>query len=185
MKTILDGRTKRGIFVVVLSFGLMCVAPSYAQNTIGEGNRVSLEYTLTLEDKTVFETIVYTHGAEQIPPGLEKQLTGLKAGDTKKIELLPEEGYGPVDPQRIRELPKEQIPESSREVGKILQGHSSDGQTLVAWVKEVKDKTIIVDTNHPLAGKKLLFDVKILKVETGAPQKTQLPDATPGTKSKK
>ena len=191
MKTILDGRTKRGIFVVVLSLGLTCVAPSYAQDTIGEGKRVSLEYTVTLEDKSTFdsnvgkEPMVYVHGSDEQVPLFAKHLVGLKTDETKKFEVPPEEAYGALNPEKVIEVPKENIPEERWQAGARLQGQGPQGQPLYAQVVEVKDKTIVIDTNHPLAGKKLFFDVKILKVETGEPQKAQLPDAAPGTKSEK
>ena len=188
MKTTFYGRRKRGIFAVALSLGLLSVSASYAQDTIGEGKRVSLEYTLTLEDKTVFDTnvgkdpLVYTHGTRQLIPGLEKRITGLKVGETKKVEIPPEEGYGPVDPNRFQEVPKENVPEQARGVGKKLQGRGPDGQMMFAQVTEVKEKTIIVNLNHPLAGKTLFFDVKVLKIEKGEPQKVQVPAAASGAK---
>ena len=181
MKAILDGRVNRGIFVIALSLGLMYAAPSYAQDTIGDGKLVSLEYTLTLEDKTVFDTnvgkdpLIYTHGTKQLIPGLEKRIVGLKVGDTKKVEIPPEEGYGPVDPNRFQEVPKENIPEQALGVGKKLQGRGPDGQMIFAQVTEVKDKTVIVNMNHPLAGQKLFFDVKVLKIEKGETQKVEVP----------
>ena len=77
---------------------------------VSDGKQVSLEYTLTLEDKSKVDSnvgkdpLTYTQGAHEIIPGLEKQLTGLKVGDTKHIEIPPAEGYGEVDPARKQEL---------------------------------------------------------------------------------
>ncbi len=185
MGTIRYRQRKRGIFIITLSLGLMSVTSGYAQDSVGDGKRVSLEYTLTLEDKTVIDSnvgetpLVYTHGTSQIVPGLEKQLAGLKAGDTKKVEVSPGEGYGEVDPNRFQEVPKENIPEEARGVGKKLQGRSPDGQMMFAQVTEVKEKTVIVDLNHPLAGKKLFFDIKVLNIEKGEAQKVELPGTAP------
>ena len=86
-------------FVTVWGLGLVLVASGHTEETIAYGKRVSLQYTLTLEDQTVIDTsveekpLVYTHGNKQIIPGLEKQLTGLQVGDSKKIRVPPEEGY--------------------------------------------------------------------------------------------
>ena len=86
-------------FVTLWSLGLVLVASGHTEETIAYGKRVSLQYTLTLEDQTVIDTsveekpLVYTHGNKQIIPGLEKQLTGLQVGDSKKIRVPPEEGY--------------------------------------------------------------------------------------------
>ena len=189
MGTIRYGQGKRRISIITpmlgLMLGLMAVTSGYAQDTVGDGKRVSLEYTLTLEDQTVIDTnvgktpLVYTHGTQQIVPGLEKQLAGLKAGDTKKVEVSPEEGYGEADPNRFQEVPTENIPEEARSVGKKLQGQGPDGQMMFAQVTEVKEKTIIVDLNHPLAGKKLFFDVKVLKIEKDDPQQVEVPGTAP------
>ena len=106
----------------------------------------------------------YTHGAKQIISGLEKQLTGLKVGDTKKIRVSPEEGYGHFDPKRLQEVPKESVPEEERFAGGALQARGPQGQIILVKVKEVKDKTVIIDLNHPLAGQTLFYVVKVLKV---------------------
>lgn len=143
-----------------------------------DGKQVSLEYTLTLEDKSKVDSnvgkdpLVFTLGSHEVIPGLEKQLVGMKAGDSKHIEVAPEEGYGPVDPQRKQEVEKTKIPEDARKVGSKLTGQTPDGRMVFAQVTEIKDNTIILDLNHPLAGKKLLFDVKVLKVED-APKKAE------------
>jgi len=145
---------------------------------ITDGKQVSLEYTLTLEDKSKVDSnvgkdpLVFTQGAHEIIPGLEKKLSGLKVGESKQIEVTPEEGYGPVDPQRKQEVEKTKIPEDARKVGAKLTGQGPDGRMVFAQVTEVKDNTIVLDLNHPLAGKKLFFDIKVLKVED-APKKLE------------
>ncbi len=185
MGTIRSGQGKRGIFIITLSLGLLSVTSGYAQDTIGEGTSVSLEYTLTLEDQTVIDTnvgkdpLVYTHGSQEIIPGLEKQLIGLKVGDTKNVEVAPADGYGEADPNRVQEIPKDKIPEEALGVGKKLQGQGPDGQMMFAQVTEVKENTVIVDLNHPLAGKTLFFAVKVLKIETPEAQKVEMPETAP------
>lgn len=161
--------------------------------TIADGKQVSLEYTLTLEDKSQIDSnvgkapLVYTHGSHEIIPGLEKQLTGLKVGDKKRIEVSPEEGYGVVDPERKQEIEKDRIPEDARKVGAKLTGQGPDGQLVFAQVTEVKENTIVLDLNHPLAGKKLIFDIKVLKVENAPENAVQMPptSGTAATKAKK
>ena len=108
------------------------------------------------------DPLVYTHGSKQIVPGLEKRLTGLQVGDTKEVDVSPEDGYGALDPNRVQEVPEESIPEEARAVGETLYGSGPDGQTMVVKVKEVKDTTVILDLNHPLAGQNLFFAVKVL-----------------------
>jgi FKBP-type peptidyl-prolyl cis-trans isomerase SlyD len=158
---------------------------------IADGKQISLEFTLSLDDKTKVqsnigqEPMVYLHGSQQIIPGLEKQLTGLKVGDTKHVEISPEDGYGPVDPKRTQEVEKDKIPEEARKVGAKLTGRGPQGQPMYAEVKEVKDKTLVLDLNHPLAGKKLIFDVKVLKVENAPEKQVEMPGAATGTSEAK
>ncbi|MGH8009679.1 MAG: FKBP-type peptidyl-prolyl cis-trans isomerase [Candidatus Binatia bacterium] len=162
-----------------------------AAKAVADGKQVSLEYTLTLEDKTQVDTnvgknrpLVFTQGAHEIIPGLEKQIAGLKVGETKRIEVPPEEGYGPIQPERKQEIDKSKLPAEAQKVGAMLEGRSPDGQTMFARVTEIKDKTVMLDLNHPLAGKKLIFDIKVLNVEEGA-KKVEVPAAAPAASAAK
>jgi FKBP-type peptidyl-prolyl cis-trans isomerase SlyD len=138
---------------------------------IEKGKTASFEYTLTLEDKEVIDTnagadpLVFTHGSSQIIPGLEDQMIGMKTGDTKKIIVNPEDGYGPVLKEAIIELKTEQIPESSRKIGAMLQTQSPEGQVIRGRISTIDEKKTVIDLNHPLAGKTLFFDVKVLDVK--------------------
>ncbi|MDD5559638.1 peptidylprolyl isomerase [Candidatus Methylomirabilis sp.] len=141
---------------------------------IQNGSTVKLEYRLSDEKGAVLDTnegqepLIYTQGQGQIIPGLEKALNGLRVGDTKHVVVKPDEAYGPIRPEAFVEIPKERIPEKMQTVGAHLVAQTKDGQPMHAFVKEVKEKTVVLDTNHPLAGKALTFDVKIVEVE--APQ---------------
>ncbi len=144
-----------------------------ADPVIQNGSTVQLEYTLTDKDGKVIDTnkgqepLTYTQGEGQIIPGLEKALKGLHAGDQKHVVIPPEEAYGPVKPEAVIEVPKERIPADSQKVGTRLMARNQqgNGSPIPILVKEVKDKTIVLDANHPLAGKTLTFDVKIVKVD--------------------
>lgn len=139
--------------------------------TIATGSNVSIEYTLTLGDDQVIDTNVggqplqYTHGSGQIIPGLENALSGKKDGDNLKVTVSPEEGYGPVNEEAIIEVEVTNLPAEAREVGMQVQGQTPDGQTVQAQVVEMRDQIAILDFNHPLAGKTLHFDVRILGVQ--------------------
>lgn len=177
--------------LAVASFVLILAAPGLAEDkkggalTVADGKQVSLEYTLTLDDKSKIDSnigkdpLVYTQGAHEIIPGLEKQLAGVKVGESKHIEIPPAEGYGEVDPARKQEVDKTRIPEDARKVGAKLTGQGPQGQPIFAQVTEVKDNTVVLDMNHPLAGKKLIFDVKVLKVEDAPTSKVEMPEAPP------
>lgn len=140
---------------------------------IADSTQVSLEYTLTLEDKTVIESNVgrepmtYLQGAHEIVPGLEKALVGMVKGEKKRVVVKPSEGYGEVDPKAVQEVKKSMIPEQARKVGAQLEAKSPDGQSMFPMVTAVKDETVTLDFNHPLAGKTLIFDVKVLEIRAG------------------
>lgn len=140
--------------------------------TVSEGKSISMEYTLTLENKEVLDTnvggepLTFTQGSHQIIPGLETALNGMKAGESKQVKVAPEEGYGTLNPQAIQEVPIDQIPADARKVGVKLQGKDGQGRMVTPTVTEVKEEVVVLDFNHPLAGKTLYFDVKILDVKT-------------------
>ena len=138
---------------------------------VQEGSIVSIEYTLTDETGKVIdssagkEPLTYIQGAGQIVHGLEKELAGLKVGDQKKVQVKPEEGYGQPDPKAFHEIPKEKVPPDAHKVGAMLMTKSPQGQAVALRVSEIKEKTIVVDFNHPLAGKTLNFDVKVVDIK--------------------
>jgi FKBP-type peptidyl-prolyl cis-trans isomerase SlyD len=184
-------REKATTLLVSAGLVLILAAPGWAEDkkegaiAVSDGKQVSLEYTLTLEDKSKIdsnvgkEPLVYTQGAHEIIPGLEKRVAGLKVGESKRIEVPPAEGYGTVDPARKQEVEKNRIPEDARKVGAKLTGQGPQGQPIFAQVTEVKDTTVVLDMNHPLAGKKLIFDIKVLKVEDAPANKVEMPAAAP------
>jgi FKBP-type peptidyl-prolyl cis-trans isomerase SlyD len=184
-------REKATTLLVSAGLVLILAAPGWAEDkkegaiAVSDGKQVSLEYTLTLEDKSKIdsnvgkEPLVYTQGAHEIIPGLEKRVAGLKVGESKRIEVPPAEGYGAVDPARKQEVEKNRIPEDARKVGAKLTGQGPQGQPIFAQVTEVKDTTVVLDMNHPLAGKKLIFDIKVLKVEDAPANKVEMPAAAP------
>jgi FKBP-type peptidyl-prolyl cis-trans isomerase 2 len=161
-----------GISLLILFAGAAVLAGEEgAAITVVNGKRVSIEYTLTLPDKTQVDTnvggepLTYTQGEQEILPGLQKALLGLKVGETKNVTLSPEDGYGSVDPNAFQEVNKDLIPEEAQKVGTPLMTKDSSGRTHRLRVHEIKDSTVVLDFNHPLAGKTLIFDVKVLKVE--------------------
>ena len=135
------------------------------------GKEISVEYTLRLDDQTVIESTVgsdpltYKHGMQEIIPGLEKALDGMTVGETKQVTVNPAEGYGTVNPQAIVEVKKETIPPDAQKVGAQLQGKDPEGRPIFPHVTEVKTDTVVLDFNHPLAGKTLHFDVKVTGVK--------------------
>ncbi len=149
-------------------------APSAQTQTvpaIEKGSTVQLEYTVKDDAGTVLDSnkgrspLTYTQGERQIVPGLEAQLAGLHAGERKTVVLKPEEAFGPIDPNAQTEVPKSLLPPESLTVGAHLVARNASGEQRPVTVKEIKDGTVILDLNHPLAGKTLVFEVKVLGVD--------------------
>ncbi len=138
--------------------------------TISKDKNVSIEYTLKLDDDSVVDTnvdadpLTFVFGAGQVIPGLEKALEGMKAGESKKVTVTAEDGYGESNPKALVEVEKDKIPEDALKVGAMLQGQSADGAAVYARVAEIKETAVVLDHNHPLAGKTLHFDVKVVDV---------------------
>jgi FKBP-type peptidyl-prolyl cis-trans isomerase 2 len=138
--------------------------------TVAKGKMISLEYTIKLDDNQVVETTVgkapvtYTQGAHQIVRGVETAVEGMLVGEAKHVIVTPEDGYGVRDLTALHELPKQKVPEDIK-VGMKLRGKDPSGRIVQPIVKEIKDHTVLLDFNHPLAGKTLYFDVKVIDVQ--------------------
>ncbi len=137
---------------------------------IKSGKKVSLEYTVFLEDGTQIDSnvgedpLTFVLGSHQVFPALEQALLGLKIGDSKQIFLKPEDAYGPIIPDAFREVDLESVPTSFRYVGAILGVQDPSGGVYPIRVHEIKDQKIVLDFNHPLAGRALNFHVKVVDV---------------------
>jgi FKBP-type peptidyl-prolyl cis-trans isomerase 2 len=151
---------------------------------VGDGMKVSFEYTLSA-DKAVVDTnvgqepVAYVHGQKQIIPGLEKAFTGMKAGESKHVDIAAKDAYGPYDDKARVTVQKDKVPPDTK-AGTMLS--SPDGRPVK--VVEVKDEGVVLDLNHPLAGKDLAFDVKVVKVEN-APAAANPPAEAPAGEEKK
>ena len=137
---------------------------------IKNGDSVSVNYTGRLEDGTIFDTSVQEGrtpltaklGEGKLIPGFENGLIGMSVGEKKTIEIEPADAYGEVNEMMIQEVALTQVPENVK-VGDMLQGQNQHGPVQVT-VKEVKESTAVLDMNHPLAGKKLIFDLEVVSV---------------------
>ena len=135
---------------------------------VKEGNTVKVHYTGKFEDDRVFDTskerepISFKVGAGMMIPGFENGVVGLKEGESKTIKISPEDGYGQRNDSLINEIPLERLPEGV-ERGALLQAQTEQGPMNVV-VSEIKEKTAMIDANHPLAGKNLVFDIELIEV---------------------
>lgn len=138
--------------------------------TIEEKRVVTMHYKLTddegqLLDESQDNPLLYIHGTNSLIPGLEKQLEGKSSGDKITATVLPEEGYGPVMPQLIQNLPKETFQGVENiEVGMEFEASNENDEKMIVRVEAVDGEEITINGNHPLAGKTLNFDVNIVDV---------------------
>jgi FKBP-type peptidyl-prolyl cis-trans isomerase 2 len=139
---------------------------------VKENNTVKVHYTGKLSDGQVFdssegkEPLEFTLGQGRLIPGFEKGLIDMKLNEKKTITIVSEEAYGPVREDLIQEVPKTELPqEITPEVGMGLVSKSPDGQEMNLQVVEVRDASIVLDGNHPLAGKDLTFDLEVVEIK--------------------
>jgi len=130
----------------------------------------TIEYELTDDDGQVIDSskggapLAYIHGVGNLIPGLEAELEGKTSGDSLKVRIAPEQGYGERNDQLVQPVPRTQFPpEADVKPGMQFQAQSEAGMQVVTVV-EVKDDTVTLDANHPLAGVALSFDVTVVEV---------------------
>jgi FKBP-type peptidyl-prolyl cis-trans isomerase 2 len=137
---------------------------------INEKSSVKINYTGKLEDGTIFdsslnegrEPLSATLGQGALIPGFENGLIGMSVGDKKTIEIEPKDAYGPINEESVLKIEKSKVPENV-EVGMLLQTFGPAGVSVVK-VLEVNEEDVLIDANHPLAGKKLIFDLEVLEI---------------------
>jgi FKBP-type peptidyl-prolyl cis-trans isomerase SlyD len=141
---------------------------------------VSIDYRLHLGDGEVVdesepgEPLIYLHGYGETVPGLENALEGKAVGDTLQVKVSPNEGYGDHDPKKIEEVPRTEFPdELELKVGSILTATDDDGNEMDFLIKELKGNSVVVDFNHPLAGKTLHFDVTVREVRAATAEELE------------
>ncbi|PKG51144.1 MULTISPECIES: FKBP-type peptidyl-prolyl cis-trans isomerase [Olleya] len=139
---------------------------------VKENNTVKVNYTGKLSDGQIFdssegrEPLEFTLGQGQLIPGFEKGVIDMKLNEKKTITIAKEEAYGDVNPALIQEVSKSDLPEDmTPAVGMGLVSKTEDGRETNLLVVEVKDETIVLDANHPLAGKDLIFDLEVVGIK--------------------
>lgn len=144
---------------------------------VKENNTVKVHYTGKLADGQVFdssegkEPLEFTLGKGQIIPGFEKGLIDMKLNEKKTITIAKEEAYGDVNADLRQEVKKSELPQDIKpEVGMGLVSKSPDGQEMNLLVVEVKEESIVIDGNHPLAGKDLIFDLEVIEIKDPEPE---------------
>jgi len=151
--------------------GEPAAVPEPSVQTVRPGAVVHLQFTLRNGDGEELDgnrdrsPLVFTVGAGEVVPGLERALSGMTEGEARRVTVPPDEAYGPWDPTAITEVPKERVPADARGVGARVRARTRSGREVWARVREVRDETVVLDLNHPLAGQTLVFDVMIILIE--------------------
>lgn len=147
---------------------------------IADGHVVTLHYRLTLDDGSIAdqsfggEPLVYLHGAQNIVPGLEKQLAGKNVGDKADVAVPAAEGYGEYDPTLDQKVPRSAFPADAQlAVGIAFQAQDRSGRPMTLWIRGIKGDEVTVSPNHPMAGQNLNFSVEIMDVREATAQEKQ------------
>lgn len=138
---------------------------------VKKDDNVKVHYTGKLANGEVFdssegrEPLAFQVGAGQMIPGFDKGVIDMAINEKKTIVVSPDEAYGAMQKELIQEVPKSQLPGNIEpEVGMRLVSTTPEGQEIPLTITEVKEEDIVVDANHPLAGKELTFDIEIVAI---------------------
>lgn len=136
------------------------------------GNTVSIHYCGKFTDGEIFDQSIgkdplkFVLGAHQVIEGFEEAILGMKVNDKSVVNIPCEKAYGKVDPELVFEMPRTGFPpEINLEVGLELALSNQDGEQLPVRIKEITPENIVLDANHPLAGKELVFEIQLMSIE--------------------
>lgn len=139
---------------------------------VKNGDKVQINYIGKLADGSVFDEtgdgdlFEFQVGNEEVIPGLDEVLIGMEEGESKTVTIDPEKAYGPLQDEMFLEVDKTEFPENlTLEIGTTLEVEfEEEGGALLVSVMEIREETVILDANHPLAGEALTFEFKLEKV---------------------
>ncbi len=140
--------------------------------TAQNGNTVKVHYTGKLHDGTVFDSSVkrnepleFTLGQGNMIAGFEKAVLGMEVGESKVADIPAQEAYGSKSDDMVIEVPRQEVPDDIKpEVGQQLAIKQNDGRTVPVTVTDISEESIVLDGNHPLAGKDLLFEIELVEI---------------------
>src|SRR3989338_1599131 len=141
------------------------------EEMIKNGDKIKVEYTGTFSDGKVFdsskgrEPLCFEVGAKQVIPGFEQAVIGMKKDENKTFLIKSEEAYGAVRAELIMVVPRDKLPEKPEpQPGMMLVMQGPTGQKLPARITKVGEGKVTIDLNHPLAGKDLNFEIKVMGI---------------------
>jgi FKBP-type peptidyl-prolyl cis-trans isomerase 2 len=140
---------------------------------VEKGNNVKVHYTGTLEDGQQFdssrdrgETLNFTVGTGQMIAGFDEALMGMAIGEVKDVTLSPEKAYGERSEEAVMSVSRQNFPEDFVvEIGAMVQGSTAQGMPIQAQIVGEDEENIVLDMNHPLAGKSLNFNIELVEIE--------------------
>jgi FKBP-type peptidyl-prolyl cis-trans isomerase SlyD len=139
-----------------------------SEMTVTDGQVVSMDYTLRVDGQILDssegrEPLQYLHGAGNIISGLESQMTGMAVGESRDVIVAAQDGYGEMNPQAFMDVARRDFPDDMPiQVGLEMELSDKNGQPLYARVESVEGEKVRLNMNHPLAGKELHFNVKVV-----------------------
>ena len=138
---------------------------------VNKGDKIKVDYTGSFEDGEVFDAsekhgqpLEFEAGAGMVVPGFDAAVIGMDVGEEKEVTLKPEEAYGMPNEQAVQKVPKDKFPAEAKE-GLMIGVPLPNGQQIPAKIVKVDDKEVTLDMNHPMAGKVLVFKIKIVSIE--------------------
>ena len=149
------------------------------------GHNVQVHYRGTFADGTIFDesrargsTLNFTVGTGKMIPGFESAVVGMTEGQVKSVTIAPEDGYGQANPEAFQTVPKERFGEDFDFIlDGMIRGEGPRGP-FVARIHEIQDEAVVLDFNHPLAGKEINFEIELVSVDDGSADAAEPPPET-------
>jgi FKBP-type peptidyl-prolyl cis-trans isomerase 2 len=165
---------KTSIVLLVVGIFLLSLALviNLAKKKVEEGDTISVNYTITLDNGTVYytttgrEPLKETLGEETFITGFIEAVKGMRVGESKTVTIPPEKAYGQHRSDLIGDVSRDRLPENLQPaIGQQLQTRLTDGTQAITVITDITDSMVTVDANHPLAGQNLTFDIELVTVE--------------------
>lgn len=144
--------------------------------TVKSGDKIKVHYHGKLVSGETFdssagrEPLAFEVGSGAVIKGFDEGVTGMSVGEKKTIQIPFMEAYGPYRAEMVIEMPKDRFPADMEVIiGMPLQMSDAQGRQFQVTVTEVKETAVLLDANHPLAGKDLIFDLELVEIEGASP----------------